>query len=250
MDDSTSPQPPPPPRVGSLKIPGRPPGKGAGPQLVLPRRMGRTRSPFAVSDASAEARRQIENIVSVTRAPWGEQLAAIPSDQAVELEKSLRLLEGKLAQRERDLEELEVRLAEREREIAETEALMLARQRLFDAARRQPVRAEEAAAAPVSSEERSALQLLKEELERQEASLREHRAALKEREVFLEESENRLFEKVQLQQETETELEQREDDLRQREARLRQREAAQDPAAARALEAEQKAKRPFDEFNE
>ncbi len=234
MADSSSPQPPPPPQVGGLRILGRP--QGAGPQLSLPRRMGRTRSPFAVSDASAEARRQIENIVSVTRAPWGGQVTAIPGDQAVELEKSLRQLEAKLA--------------EREREIAETEALLLARQRLFEASRRQPGRAEGGASVPISSEERAALQLLKEELERQEASLREHRAALKEREAFLEESENRLFEEVQSQQETETELEQREDDLRQREARLRQREAAQDPAAARALEAEAKAKRPFDEFNE
>lgn len=94
------------------------------------------------------------------------------------------------------------------------------------------------------------LQSLKEELERQEVSKREHQAALKEREAFSEGSENRLFEKVQSEQETERELEQREDDPRQREARWRQREVAQDPTAARALEAKAKAKRSFDEFNE
>ena len=164
-----------------------------------------------------------------------------PQWQAFELEKSLRQLRAKLAERERNLDGFLVRLAERESEIAETVALLLARQRLFEASRRQPGRAEGGTSAPISSEERAALQLLTEELERQETSLREDRAALKEREAFLEESENRLFEKVPSQQETE--LEQREDDLRQREARLRQRKAAQDPAAA-------KAKRPFDEFNE
>ena len=164
-----------------------------------------------------------------------------PQWQAFELEKSLRQLRAKLAEREQNLDGFLVRLAERESEIAETVALLLARQRLFEASRRQPGRAEGGTSALILSEERAALQLLTEELERQETSLREHRAALKEREAFLEESENRLFEKVPSQQETE--LEQREDDLRQREARLRQRKAAQDPAAA-------KAKRPFDEFNE
>lgn len=75
--------------------------------------MRRTRSSLAVSDASAEARRPIENIVTVTRAPWGGQVTAISSDQAVELEKSLRQLDAKLAERGRNSEELEVRLAER-----------------------------------------------------------------------------------------------------------------------------------------
>lgn len=143
---------------------------------------------------------------------------------------------GKLAERERNLDGLLVRLAERESEIAETVALLLARQQLFEASRRQPGRAEGGTSAPISSEERAALQLLTEELERQETSLREHPAALREREAFLEESENLLFEKVPSQQETE--LKQWDDDLRQRKARLRQREA------------KAKAKQFFAEFNE
>ena len=55
---------------------------------------------------------------------------------------------------------------------------------------------------------------LKEELDRQEASLKEQRQALQEREDFLNQSEAALFEKMQAQQEKETELEQKEEDLK------------------------------------
>ncbi len=227
---------------GVIRFPGARPGI---PKLSLPRRRpaSPSRSPFEISEASAEARKQIHDIVAVTRSTWGDS-ATIDQTQATELEKSLRQLEMKLAERERVVLELESRCSEREREMAEMEAVLLAREKLVAASRLDsPVRAE------ITGAEKEALVHLKEELERQEESLREARESLKERELFLDESESRLFEKVQAQQEKETELEQREEDLRASERRLREREAAVDPVAAAALRSEDEA-RKFDEFNE
>lgn len=241
MSESFPPPPPPPP--GGIRFPSSSPGR---PALSLPRRrpIG-TRSPFEVSAASAEARRQIDQIVTSTRSPWGEARTLAPVESA-ELEKTLRQLEARLAERERELGELETRLAERERDLAEGEALLAAREKLLEAGRRSA----RVVAPAVSREEQAALEQLRAELERQEASLREGKAALREREAFLEESENRLFEKVQGQQEKETELEQREADLRKRDRRLREREAATDPEVARALAAEDEARGKFNEFKE
>ena len=66
----------------------------------------------------------------------------------------------------------------------------------------------------MSAEQEEALKKLKEELDRQEESLKEQRQALKDREEFLEQSEAALFSKMQEQQEKETELEQREVEIR------------------------------------
>ncbi len=226
---------------GVIRFPGARPGI---PKLSLPRRRPAlsTRSPFEISEASAEARKQIADIVTVTRASLTEP-AKLDAGQASELEKSLRALEMKLAERERVVAELEGRCADRERELAEMEAVLLARERLVAASRQDGPKAE------LSVAEKEALEQLRTELTKQEESLREAMEALKEREAFLDDSETRLFEKVQAQQEKETELEQREEDLRVRERRLREREAAVDPEAAAALKSEDAA-RKFDEFNE
>jgi len=204
----------------------------------------RRRSPLEVSEASSAARDSIKAIVAATRTPWGTP-QTLDESRLTELERSLRQLEVMLAEREHVVAETEARLVERERDLAEAEALLHARERLIHAARK---------AAPVetgiSAEERAALAHLKEELEKQEASLKEAKQAVRDREAFLEESENKLFEKVQAQQEKETELEQKEEELKARLHRLREREAAIDPAAAAALQAEQEAARKFDEFKE
>lgn len=236
MKMAESPKPP-----GVIRFPGARPGT---PKLSLPRRrpVVSTRSPFEISEASAEARKQIHDIVSVTRATWADP-AKLDQNQASELEKSLRLLEAKLAERERAVAELEARCAERERELAEMEALLIARENLVAASKQ-----EASPKGELSVAEKEALERLKEELERQEESIREAREALNERELFLDESESRLFEKVQAQQEKETELEQREEDLRARERRVREREATHDPEVAAALKSE--AARKFDEFSE
>lgn len=194
------------------------------------------------SEGSAEARKSINAIMAATRAPWGE-LRALDSKQVSELEKALRQLEGKLDEREHAMEEILARLAERERALAETETLLAAREKVILAAGRT------GGAPAISKEEQTALELLKEELERQAESLKEQKAALKERELFVQENEAKLFDKMQAQQEREVELEQKADDLRAREKRLREREAASDPAVAAALKAEKDA-RKFDEFNE
>lgn len=238
MADTPPPSPVPP---GGVRFPGTKPG--AKP-LALPRRRVVTRSPFEVSEASANARRQIEEIVSATRAPWSGEAG---QEKAAELERSLRQLEMKLAERERHIEDTEVRLAEREREIAEAEALQQAREKLLRASQQHGTGRPHAT---LSKEEQTALEQLKLELDRQERALEDNRDALKEREAFLDESEVKLFEKVQAQQEKETELEQREEDLATRERRLVAREAAIDPAAAAALKAQEPPKKNFDEFNE
>lgn len=204
----------------------------------------RRRSPLEVAAASSAARDSIKAIVAATRTPWGTP-QTLDEPQLSELERSLRQLEVMLAEREHVVAETEARLVERERDLAEAEALLHARERLLQAARKNT-----AADPGISAEERAALAHLKEELEKQEASLKEAKQAVREREAFLEESENKLFEKVQAQQEKETELEQKEEELKARLHRLREREAAIDPAAAAALQAEQEAARKFDEFKE
>jgi len=127
------------------------------------------------------------------------------------LEKALRALESKVAEREMALAEAENKLAERDRALAETEALLQAREKVIDAMRKQPVMPVGSAVNPAELE---ALGKLKEELDRQEASLKEQRLAIKEREEFLEQSETSLFSKMQAQQEKETELEQKAEDLK------------------------------------
>ncbi len=104
--------------------------------------------------------------------------------------------------------------------------------------------------APMAPEERAALEALRAELARQEASLQEAKQAVRDREAFLNESEARLFEKVQSQQEKENELEQREEDLQTRLRLVLELEAKHDPVAAAALKSEIESSRRRDEFNE
>jgi DNA repair exonuclease SbcCD ATPase subunit len=218
----------------------------AGPILALPRRTaGGTRPPLELSEASAEARRTIKAIVSVTR-PSGGEATTIDPKQASELEASLRMVEARLEERERAVEALEATLADRERDLAELEALSVAREKVLVAAQR-------AAAdnrhprAPISVAEKAALEALKAEVDRQEIALREQKAALAERERFVNETEAKLFEKMMQQQEQETEIEQKLEEIGSREKRLRAREAVPDPqAVAKAAEPARK----FDEFNE
>ena len=156
-----------------IKFPVRP--SGAGPALTLPRRRPVTRSPFELSAASLEARKQIAQIVAATQSPFG-QPAVVSTEQMTALERSLRSLEARLVEREHAVEETEARQTERERDLAEAEALLLAREKLMAASRRSAAPA--AAKAPVSREEQSALEQLKATLDQQEASLKEQKAAM------------------------------------------------------------------------
>ena len=163
------------------------------------------------SQATAEARRSIDAIMSQSRNPWSGGKPSLSGPQVEGLEKALRALESKVAEREMALAEAENKLAERDRALAETEALLQAREKVIDAMRKQPVMPVGSAVNPAELE---ALGKLKEELDRQEASLKEQRLAIKEREEFLEQSETSLFSKMQAQQEKETELEQKAEDLK------------------------------------
>jgi chromosome segregation ATPase len=178
--------------------------------LVLPRRPSPLQRAQEATQATAEARKSIGAIISQSRPPWGGK-PVLSGSQVEELEKALRALEAKVGEREMALADMENKLAERDRALAETEALLQAREKVIDAMRKQPA-AETSTG--VNPEELAALGKLKEELDKQEASIKEQRAALKEREEFLEQSESALFEKMQAQQEKETELEQKAEDLK------------------------------------
>ena len=201
---SKAPFPPP----GGVKFPVKP-GSGIKP-LVLPRRASPLQRAQEASQVTAEARRSIGVIMSQSQPPWAGQ-PALSGPQVEELEKALRALETKMGEQEMTLADLENKLAERDRALAENEALLQAREKVIDALRRQPAVQTNAT---VNPEELAALSKLKEELDRQEASLKEQRAALKEREEFLEQSEASLFEKMQAHQERETELEQKAEDVK------------------------------------
>jgi DNA repair exonuclease SbcCD ATPase subunit len=201
---SASPVFPPP---GGVRFPLKP-GGGLKP-LVLPRRASPLQRAQEASLATAEARKSIGAIMSQSRPPWGGK-PMLTGSQVEELEKALRALEAKVGEREMALADAENKLAERDRALAETEALLQAREKVIDAMRKQPPQA----AGAVNPEELAALGKLKEELDRQEATIKEQRLALKEREEFLEQSEASLFEKMQAQQEQETELEQKAEDIK------------------------------------
>jgi chromosome segregation ATPase len=237
-----APVPAPAPKAPQLKIPIRFPRKSDGPTLSLPRRRSTLSDPGkaqALADASDEARRNIERIVSATKAPWGGPVA-FSNEQAAAMEKALRELESKVEEREHLVLELETRLADRERDLAEAEALLAARERVLDAARN--ASDSHLHSAPVTNAERSALEALKAELDRQEKSLLEQKNTIAEREHFLDENENKLFEKMQAQQELETQLEQKAEELAAKESRLRNAEAAVASKAA--------APKVWDEFKE
>lgn len=197
------------PPPGSVKFPSKPLSGGIKP-LVLPRRASPLQRAQEATQATAAARKSIDAIMSSSRAPWGGK-AILSGTQVEGLEKALRALEAKVGEREMALAEAENKLAERDRALAETEALLQAREKVIDAMRKQPVAQEGGAINPAEME---ALAKLKEELDRQEASMKEQRQAQLEREEFLNQSEASLFEKMQAQQEKETELEQKEEDLK------------------------------------
>ncbi|PTY06970.1 hypothetical protein DB347_10245 [Opitutaceae bacterium EW11] len=227
---------------GPIKFP---PRREAEKPLVLPKR--RLRSPFEVSEATAETQKTISEIRTATRNPWGEILG-VDAQKVIQLETSLKQLSAKLEERERGLQDFEVRLSDRERDLAERETLLRARESLLEASRAKQTGGGDGA--PLSHEEQAALEKLKAEVERQQTLLEEQRQALREREAFLDESEAKLFQKVQEHQEKETELEQRDEDLHRRERRIREKEAANDPKLAAALEAEKAAAKKYDEFRE
>ena len=158
-----------------------PPGGGLGAvrpgglkPLVLPRRPSPLQRAQEATQASAEARKSINTIISQSRPPWGGT-PSLNGPQVEALEKALRALEAKSAEREMAMAELENKLAERDRALAETEALLQAREKIIDAMRKEkPAQGEGGG----SAEEIAALTKLKEELDRQEASIKEGRAAL------------------------------------------------------------------------
>jgi chromosome segregation ATPase len=196
------------PPPGDIKFPVKP-GSGIKP-LVLPRRPSPLQRAQEASQATAAARKSINTIMSQSRPPWGGT-PTLSGSQVENLEKALRDLEKKAAEREMALAEAENKLAERDRALAETEALLQAREKVIDAMRKEkPAQG----GGTGSAEELAALTKLKEELDRQEASIKEQRAAQAEREEFLNQSETALFEKMQAQQEKETELEQKAEDLK------------------------------------
>ena len=195
------------PAPGAVKFPVKP---GGIKPLVLPRRISPLQRAQEASQATAEARKSIGVIMSQSRPPWGGK-PGLSGAQVENLEKALRSLETKLVEREVALADAENKLAERDRELAETEALLQAREKVIDAMRKQPALP---VGAVVNTEEVEALTKLKEELDRQEAALKEQRQAIKDREEFLEQSETALFQKMQDQQERETELEQKAEDLK------------------------------------
>jgi chromosome segregation ATPase len=195
------------PPPGDIKFPVKP-GSGIKP-LVLPRRPSPLQRAQEATQATAEARKSINNIMSQSRPPWGGT-PTLSGSQVENLEKALRDLEKKVGEREMALAEAENKLAERDRALAETEALLQAREKVIDAMRKE----KPAGGGSATAEELAALTKLKEELDRQEASIKEQRAAAAEREEFLNQSEASLFEKMQAQQEKETELEQRAEDIK------------------------------------
>jgi len=195
------------------------PTRAGGPTLALPRR----RSPSLASEASQalvaaseETRRSFEKLVNSTRSPWGNT-PEIAQAKVDEMQRLMLDLEAKLKEREHLIAELESKLAERERDLAEAEALLNAREKVMEAAKRA---ANRGGGQPISDEERAALQALKDELDRQEASLREQKAIVAEREQFLEDNENKLFSKMQEHQEREMQLEQMAEELNLREEKI------------------------------
>jgi chromosome segregation ATPase len=184
--------------------------------------------------------------LSLTRRVWKDvgvstekPSTGTSSQVSAEVERAVRQMHLAMAERERQIAETEARLADRARDLDEMEALLRARESLIAATRLRDSKSR----LEISPREAAALNQLKEELEKQEASLREGREALRERELYLEQSETRLFAKVQEQQEKEMELEQREENLVTR--------AIQgSPVEAGQVSSERSPTRAYDEFRE
>jgi len=176
------------------------------------------------AEASLKSKETIDLIMRRTRAPFDER-QSLPSDEIDSLEKSLRKLEADLLERERNAADYEAKLSERERDIWEGEALLKVKQEMLAAKmsefnKAQKEAGDENSGGAMSSEERAALEHLRETLDQREQAIAKAKEELKEREAFVEESENALFEKMMEQQEKETELEQRFEDLRSLQKRI------------------------------
>ena len=93
---------------------GRPKFEKLTPEFLRPTLSLRkkSRSPFEKTESVAQARETIQEIVLITRAPWGENQAVISAEKSAELERTLRDLESQLEERERYNEDLEIKLAE------------------------------------------------------------------------------------------------------------------------------------------
>ncbi|WP_438482853.1 hypothetical protein [Oleiharenicola lentus] len=203
-----------PPGSGLVKFPPKGPAVGGLKPLVLPRRFNPLQRAQEATQATSAVRRTIGELRQ-SQAPWGGNQSPMSTAQVDELEKTLRSLETKVGEQEMALADAQNKLADRDRALAEAEALLQAREKVIEAMRiDQASNPPVGAAVAVSSAEVEALKKLKEELDRQEASLKEQRAAIKEREIFIEQSEASLFEKMQAQQEKETELEQKSEDVK------------------------------------
>ena len=213
-------------------------------QKVTINRIGTMFNPPQIPPPPAPVRNQFAPALTLTRrsarsadSEWSQPSRPTCSSHT-EVERLTRQMEMAFAERERQIAESEARLAERARDLDEMEALLRARESLIAATRSR----DSSNRLDITPREAEALNKLKEELERQEASLRESREALRERELYLEQSENRLFTKVQEQQEKESELEQREENLVAR--------AINDETSAGGLVAASVPARGFDEFRE
>ena len=78
------------PAPGGMKAPVKPAGIKP---LVLPRRLSPLQRAQEATQATAEARRSIDAIISQSRTPWGGK-AALSGTQVEGLEKALRVLEA------------------------------------------------------------------------------------------------------------------------------------------------------------
>jgi uncharacterized coiled-coil protein SlyX len=141
------------------------------------------------------ARRSL-NTIEATDASSLRDQPTLNEARVAALEKALAQLETKVGEQELALAAAENKLVERDRELAESEALLHAREKVLDAVRKQPAPTINSG---IHAAEIAAWTRLKDELDGQEAALREQRAALKERENFIQLSEVALLRKIQAQ---------------------------------------------------
>ena len=169
--------------------------------------------------SSIEARQRINDFAKRAHPGVGSEFDPSHEFSIGALEKSLRDLESSLFEREQNVQEREVRLLERERNLWESEALLYAREELLEA-REARLDLKTSASTIGSAEELEALERLRDEVARQQESLKEQKIELKDREQFIENSENTLLDKSMQQQEEECRLEQMTEDLKARELRI------------------------------
>jgi hypothetical protein len=171
--------------------------------------------------SSIEARQRIDEFIKSASPGAGSETDPSHEFNVGALEKNLRDLERSLFEREQNVQEREVHLLERERTLWESEALLYAREDLMVTREKQIASVASAATATAADpEELKALEHLRDEVARQEDSLKQQKLELSERERFIEDSENILMGKTMQQQEEECRLEQISEDLNARELRI------------------------------